>query len=468
MSTAGGPHLEGTGRGYDMLVCLDGTMLSATSSLPVKSGLMVWLDAADDDSFVFGSGTTVSKWRDKTGNGYDVSQSTASYMPNRIAYTGTTVDPCFVVDFDGSDNSLSSSATLDLTTTGIYTQIIVFKCDVASGDAGLISVDSSLSSGMTCHGSGATAAIWRYYGSGGNTLYSTVNTSDYFIGAKVFPGAGGSVTRVGFQNGTKLTNVGATSLGSASGVLRIGRQTSYLNGKIAEVLIYNRALSDAEMAWVDTYLNQKWNISTTDTRWYDLTQGTATFGTQSGELTDDAAYSVEGRGSIDYDGTDDQVYINWSTPFTTAKTWACWFYLDSIPISSSFDSLISSTANWNYNGGISLQFVYNYFTWSWGKLYTGCCQIHLSTLSTGVWYHVTGTSDGTTDTDGCKMYLNGELKDTGTAAQIPNDTPSVIKIGSGNAGPIDGRISTFQVFRDELSAAEVKANFNTLRSIFKV
>ena len=466
MSTAGGPRLEGTNRGHDMLVCLDATMLSATSSLPVKSGLMVWLDAADDDSFDFGSGTTVSKWRDKTGNGYDVSQSTASYMPNRIAYTGTTVDPCFVVDFDGNDDSLSSSATLDLTTTGIYTQIIVWSCDVASSDAGLITINNSLGSGITAH---AGSTVYRYYGGGGYNLSSgSLSTGTFYITGKVFPGAGGSVTRVAFQDGTRTTNVGATSLGNASGVLRLGQSSTYLNGKIAEVLIYNRVLSNGEMAWVNSYLNGKWNISTTDTRWYDLTQGTATFSTQSGELTNDAAYSVEGRGSIDYDGTDDQAYINWSTPFTTAKTWACWFYLDSIPSSSAFDSMISSTNNWNSTSGISLQLIYGNFTWSWGSNWTGSCSTPTSVLSTGVWYHFTGTSDGTTGTGKIKMYLNGELEDTGTAAQIPTDTPSTIKIGNGSGGSMDGRISTFQVFRDELSAAEVKANFNTLRNRFKV
>ena len=37
-------------------------------TLPVTDGLMMWMDAADDSTFSYSSGTTVSQWRDKSPN----------------------------------------------------------------------------------------------------------------------------------------------------------------------------------------------------------------------------------------------------------------------------------------------------------------------------------------------------------------------------------------------------------------
>ena len=211
MGTSAGPSLQGVGRSEDsgLVFSLDATMLAGTSSLPIKNGLEVWLDAADDDTFAYGTGTDVTTWSDKSGNGNDVVQTTAANMPTRIPYTTVTANPCSVVDFNGSTDSLSSTTTVDLATPGVYTQIVVWSCDVGSGDAGLVSINNSLGSGITSH-TGTT--VWRYYGGGGYNLSSgSLSTGTFYITGKVFPGAGGSVTRVAFQDGTKTTNVGATS-----------------------------------------------------------------------------------------------------------------------------------------------------------------------------------------------------------------------------------------------------------------
>ena len=65
------------------------------------------------------------------------------------------------------------------------------------------------------------------------------------------------------------------------------------------------------------------------------------------------------------------------------------------------------------------------------------------------------------------MYLDGVLKDTGTATQIPTDTAQ-IKIGSGNGGSIDGQIGLLRVYEGELTQAQVTQNFNAQRSRFNV
>ena len=110
--------------------------------------------------------------------------------------------------------------------------------------------------------------------------------------------------------------------------------------------------------------------------------------------------------------------------------------------------------------------IYGNFKFSWGTNWNSNCAIANSELSTGAWYHFVGTSIGDTTSDGVKMYLNGELRDTGTATQIPDDTPSNLIIGGGAGGTMDGKIATFQVYRDELSHKQVKSMYNSQKSRF--
>ncbi len=49
-----------------LVMCLDASQNKSypAADLPVKGGLLLWLDAADDSTFSYSSGTNVSQWRD--------------------------------------------------------------------------------------------------------------------------------------------------------------------------------------------------------------------------------------------------------------------------------------------------------------------------------------------------------------------------------------------------------------------
>jgi hypothetical protein len=51
-----------------LVMCLDASQNKSypAADLPVKNGLVMWMDAADDTTFSYSSGTTVSQWRDKS------------------------------------------------------------------------------------------------------------------------------------------------------------------------------------------------------------------------------------------------------------------------------------------------------------------------------------------------------------------------------------------------------------------
>jgi hypothetical protein len=209
--------------------------------------------------------------------------------------------------------------------------------------------------------------------------------------------------------------------------------------------------------------------------WKDLSHnvnhGTLTNGAKFGRnhyIAQEVVYCDDGDDppAIDFDATNDQVVIGHISDYTAARTWALWFKLDSIPAGGAYKSIFYSTDDWNSPGGISLQMIYGNFKFSWGTSWNSNCAIANSELSTGVWYHFVGTSIGDTTSDGVKMYLNGELRDTGTATQIPDDTPSNLIIGGGAGGTMDGKIATFQVYSTELSHEQVKSMYNSQKSRF--
>jgi len=55
-----------------LAMCLDPSQNKSypAADLPVKNGLVMWMDAADDSTFSYSSGTTVTQWRDKSGFNY--------------------------------------------------------------------------------------------------------------------------------------------------------------------------------------------------------------------------------------------------------------------------------------------------------------------------------------------------------------------------------------------------------------
>ena len=71
-------------------MCLDASNnKSYPTDLPVKGGLLLWLDAADDTTFNYSSGTVVSQWRDKSGNNFHANQSTTAQQPSRNTFNNS-------------------------------------------------------------------------------------------------------------------------------------------------------------------------------------------------------------------------------------------------------------------------------------------------------------------------------------------------------------------------------------------
>ena len=268
----------------------------------VSAGLQLWLDAADattlydattGGSLVAADGG-VARWEDKSGNARHATQGTSANRPARKTAIQGGKD---VLRFDGSNDSLSipsSTAAFKFAHDGDNTLFIVYKAGTTANPNTLYAIiGNGISDGSIDSQTGfylrwddrgevpyqdqsvyvvANNGQPRYAGaSAANTFPANVfnlqtivsNPQDSTIANRAtIRKNGGSAVSVD----TSSTNAGtALPTANATQDLRIGATsgtaTWFLAGDIAEIIMYDSALSDANREAVENYLIAKWGIT---------------------------------------------------------------------------------------------------------------------------------------------------------------------------------------------------------------
>ena len=216
------------------------------------SGLQLWLDA-DDSSTITLNGSTVSQWNDKSGNDYHVSQATASSQPT---YTASALNSKSVVRFDGNDELTSLDTVVGGSTN--RTVFVVFNSTGGSIQYGVTLGDST--------SIGQSFSVSREIGVRVNSGYRTWTTavdSTHAIVTIVLDGTS-TTDLLAWKNGSSLT-VDLTSsrtINTAAGfIIGNGSSGGNLTGDVAEIIVYNSALSTSDRQSVESYLSTKWGIS---------------------------------------------------------------------------------------------------------------------------------------------------------------------------------------------------------------
>jgi len=235
-------------------------------SLPSDiANLGLWLKADAGVTLVSGA---VDAWADQSGNARDF---TAPAAGNRPAYSGT-LNGLPVLTFDGTTDYLNGNAqalTLCNALTGITIIAVVDYGATAIQRVIGISATSSSSAGRVSMGTSATeydlgarrldADSFTTISGGSPVLVPVIQSSTvrFSLGTGMIRVNGASVVD------TSLTTAGTSQAGdSLRAVIGVGTVLSgFLNGSLAEVIVYQRALSTAERASVERYLSVKWGIS---------------------------------------------------------------------------------------------------------------------------------------------------------------------------------------------------------------
>jgi len=223
----------------------------------VISGCIGWYDSLDltamaqnsDGTGTVAVGDQVGYWKDKSATAAHVTQSTAA---NRPTLTASSVNGRAALVFDGSNDNLSRSAYTAQNSLAGLTRIMVFS-----------STQSSMASRVFSGGSDAAFVLVS------STLRSFATDTN---GVSV-PQAGALPVRIHAsvfiffnnvaQTPTTLGTLPATT-GGGSPTLHIGSNVganNFINGPIAEYVIYNRALSSGELTAVYQYLRKKWGFA---------------------------------------------------------------------------------------------------------------------------------------------------------------------------------------------------------------
>lgn len=249
--------------------------------------LFLWLDASDEDTVVLETGTTdvVEQWTDKSVNGFDAVQTVSARRPRLIEGDLNSLN---VISFDGLGQhficpvtnfrdwaifAVAQFVSSTNTDRGTFFAAMGLETPFSGADAYVlnsntlgpegtlqtyIEVQAGFLSSTATLVSG-TYALIEYVQKGDLVANSEVgingtiealvdcgNTTDDTFDTRVLEGV--DITPV-------TGAVGRTNAGSDPGF-----DYNYLEGKIAELVLYNRKLTDPERALVRLGLQSKWQV----------------------------------------------------------------------------------------------------------------------------------------------------------------------------------------------------------------
>jgi hypothetical protein len=477
------------------------------------SGCTLWLDASQDTT---SNGVSIASLVDRSGSGNSLTPSgTISAATNFLR--GKTV-----YNFG---SSRASKTNFSWQTS--FTQIVLVKCAtgnwlsslvsggsylayIFAGNDNLINVnnffnptDSSKAVGtsvFTYAADGVTSWIILSLGYQSNAT----SASNYTI------------------NGTVKTSATSTAVSSAISATN----QLWLNGNasstfdtgvyVAEMMHYNSVLTNSQRQQVESYLGQKWGLLRylpTDHGFYTNPGGGPQLGLVKSTISMTQRYAIVSAGLVyhldagnassypgsgstwtDLTGSGISMTLYGSPTYSSANG----VYLSFVPSSSQYGETSTSlpaTSTWTIetfiyynatnNSGYPCIFTDNFpgnsgtIQWALGALSDegGAQQLQVgyyssgwfttpqqTPLSSGNWYHITGTYDGTN----IKLYINGSINQTTASSTAPvhNSGGHRIMRRWDDVEYWGGNLAVLRLYNSALSLTDVSQNYSAQKARF--
>lgn len=221
------------------------------------SGLSAWYDFTNS-MFLTLSSSAITQALDRSGNGNNTAvQGNATFRPT---YTLNRINGLPDAVFDGGDNLLLSSSLFGIT-NGSNTIFAVAKRSIESSAANVVT--SAVQIGVTrtlqvTYSATTGSAIYRNNATNSDVTFTGATNTNY----QVLVGHHSGVTQgINVNSGTEITNNSGANTNITNG-WQIGASNggTFLTGDIAEMLIYNRSLSQAEISQITQYFYNKYNL----------------------------------------------------------------------------------------------------------------------------------------------------------------------------------------------------------------
>ena len=239
------------------------TTIVQNSFLPTQiSGCQLWLDAADP-SVVIKSGTTVTAWNDKSGNG---NNGTASGSPVLLANSINGSYPS--IYFDGASSIAGATVNSGTTLTAF--------CILQTTDANLNTNGRLLSlsaPGRNDYDNVQSCIPYDQFNNAqintnrGNTgtpqVVYNVPVGTSALVATIFDG---NTSNIFYANGSLYVTATAASWNQSFSITTycignaINPNGAWYKGRIGEIILYSTALTNPQRQQVEGYLAWKWGL----------------------------------------------------------------------------------------------------------------------------------------------------------------------------------------------------------------
>jgi hypothetical protein len=317
--------------------------VAAPTDLP---GCVGWWDSADLSSMKSNSNGTgditsasvtagtaaVGYWRDKSSVGAHLTQATESKKP-KVLLNAVNGNAALTFNRTNFQTLISSNYTA---TNGLYgmTRFAVMQSTATTDSPMAVKVSTSTYNVSNTFGWQNGSTRFYYNGSNSDLLYISAGGSGSSLTLNIYSDVytgGAAPSAVAYYGGNSTNSVTSGTLPAVTGGagvtdtnLYVGSNTDvnfYWLGPIAEVIIFNRALSSVEVDMVHKYLAQKWGFSGVSNprppvgylkdKSVNARHATQTLGSQRPALSD-----WNTRRAVNFDGTDDALL----TPSITASS----------------------------------------------------------------------------------------------------------------------------------------------------
>ena len=208
----------------------------------------MWLDGADQSSMTL-SGSSVTQWRDKSGNGYHA-------LPNvgGSAITMGTLNNLSAITFPAASTAaFLPSSSLSVGSGGYSVFLIANLTSFASGGTRIYSAD-----GIQAFIDVSSPPILSLYNGGFLSSSFTVIADTPFIYSYTISSTASGLWKNGISAGT---TGGATSIISNFYIGNFNSEARFsFTGQMGDFLIFNTALTTSQRQQVEGYLAHKWGL----------------------------------------------------------------------------------------------------------------------------------------------------------------------------------------------------------------
>jgi prepilin-type N-terminal cleavage/methylation domain-containing protein len=241
--------------------------LTKSSSITSIPGLRLWLEPSLNDSITgnqagtnLSDGELVASWNDISGNNIDVSQEINNRQPQFIA---SAINGLPAIRFDGVDDVLTNNSGAISNGNNNYTMIAVWQKNAAGGESVIFTQDSNgcengsgagIMANNNSIGSYGCGADFNYY----PTTLSLEENSPHISIVRVDKSQTNPTTI--YLDGLRQASEASLIGGLNASIIGVGGSPNNglnFNGDIAEIIVFDRALSPAELSAANKYLSKK-------------------------------------------------------------------------------------------------------------------------------------------------------------------------------------------------------------------